>query len=122
MKDLASTVLVVALVGAVAGIGYLMYKKTKEPDQPLTGARMARAVGREGAYECYNFTTQCSAGDVGGCKQYEDTCRSAQAVRMTEADMPKAVAECAAFRDQCAGGDYTSCNLYMRGCQYEGSS
>lgn len=116
----------VALVGAGA-VWFAMYKNKKEAEGTVNASTVRRmpaaAAGGEGAYECYNFMNQCEqGGSVGGCKQYEDTCRSAQSVRMSGRDTPQGSQECNAFRSQCIGGNYTSCNLYQRGCTKEGQN
>lgn len=126
MKEVFMVIGVIALVVAAGGAGYMICKKSKKEEDPQIPAAVARKAAprssRQGAYECYDFMNQCTEGDVGGCKQYEDTCRSAQAVRSSGANTAKGIQECAAFRDNCARGDYTSCNLYTRGCMHEGTN
>jgi hypothetical protein len=128
MKPVVKTVAVVALAGAAVGVAYLIFKKIV-PYKPVTvvyptyaqrvdAARMANDT-TESAYECNDFNDQCTEGDVGGCIQYEDTCRSAQSVRSSGVNTAQGKQECQAFMNQCVDGSYTSCNLYMRGCQYE---
>lgn len=120
MKEVVMTLAAVALIGVVGGVVYMIVKKDKETPSPVVPTAQVKArTPREGAYECYNFMNQCSAGDVGGCKQYEDTCRSAQAVRSSGLNTVRGAQECDAFKENCARGDYTSCNLYTRGCLHE---
>lgn len=119
MKEAVITLAAVALIGVVGGAVYMIIKKEEDPKVPAQSRTTTAASRNEGAYECYDFMNQCTAGDVGGCKQYEDTCRSAQAVRSSGINTVRGAQECATFRENCGRGDYTSCNLYMRGCEQE---
>jgi hypothetical protein len=125
MKTTYVVVGVVAIIGAGALIGMTMYKdhslqhKISAVYSKRVKGLLERAVAdrkensEKSAYECGNFKEQCTSGDVGGCRQYEDTCRSAQSVKSSRYDP----SECGAFSSNCIDGDYTSCNLYTRSCQ-----
>ena len=120
-----AAVSIVALVG-VGAVWFAMRNQKEEAAETKVAsatAHAAAAPSAESTYECQNFMRQCEqAGTIGGCKQYEDTCRSAQSVRMSGLDTPRGSQECGAFRSQCIGGNYTSCNLYNRGCTKEGQN